>query len=81
MNREVTIKVLQVLHRGKASCCHARLNQPHGLPSYMHEDHAAEKCRTGETLKRPMMKVDTQVAKERRNHGVTQNYPCAVMMD
>ena len=73
VNREGTVKVLQVMHKGKTSGCHAHLNVPHGLPSYMHEDHAEEKCQTGDTFKRLMIKVDTEVAKDRRDHGVAQN--------
>ena len=81
VNREGIVKVLQVLHRGKTSRCHARLDLPHGLPSYMHEDHAEKKCQTGDTFKRLMIKVDTEVAKDRRDHGVAQNYPCVLIMD
>ena len=81
VNREGTVKVLQVLHRGKTSRCHALLDVPHGLPSYMHEDHAEKKCHTGDTFKRLMIKVGTEVAKDRRHHGVAQNYPCVVIMD
>ena len=81
VNREGTVKVLQVLHRGKTGPCHARLDLPKGLPSYMHEDHAEKKCQTGDTFKRLMIKVDTEVAKDRRDHGVAQNYPCVVIMD
>ena len=80
VNREGTVKVLQVLYRGKTSCCHARLDLPHGLRSCMHEDHAEEKCQTGNTFKRLMIKVDTEVAKDTRDHGVTQNYPCVIIM-
>ena len=36
---------------------------------------------TGDTFKRLMIKVDTEVAKDRRDHGVVQNYPCVVIMD
>ena len=81
VNREGTVKVLQVLHRGKTGRCHARLDLPQGLPSYMHEDHAEKKCQTADTFKRPMIKVDTEVAKDRRDHGVAQNYPCVVIME
>ena len=81
VNREGTVKVLRVLHRGKASRCHARLDLPHDLPSYMHEDHAEKECETGDRLKRLMIKVDTEVAKDRRDHSVGQNYPCIVIMD
>ena len=81
VNREGTIKVLQVLHREKTGRCHARLDLPQGLPSYMHEDHAEKKCQTGDTFKRLMIKVDTEVAKDGREHGVAQNYPCVVIMD
>ena len=63
-NRQGTVKVLQVLHRGKTSLCHARLDLPHGLPSYMHEDHAEKKWHTGDTFKSLMIKVDTAVAKD-----------------
>ena len=80
VNREGIVKVLQVLHRGKTSRCHARLDVPHGLLSYMQEDHAEKKCQTGETFKRLMIKVDTEVAKNRRDHGVAQKYPCVVIM-
>ena len=81
VNREGTVKVLQVLQRGKTSRCHARLDLPHGPPSYMHKDHAENKCQTGDTFKRLMIKVDTEVAKDRRGHGVAQNYPCVVIID
>ena len=81
VNHEGTVKVLQVLHRGKTGRCHARLDLPQGLPSYMHEDHAEKKCQTGDTFKRSMIKVDTEVAKDRCDHGVVQNYPCVVIMD
>ena len=74
VNREGTVKVLQVLHRGKTSCCHAHRDLPHGLPSYMHEDHAEKKCQAGNTFKRPMIKVDNDGAKDRQDHGVAQNY-------
>ena len=47
----------------------------------MHEDHAEKKCQTGDTFKRLMIKVDTEVAKDRRDHGVAQNDPCVVIMD
>ena len=81
VNREGTVKVLQVLHRGKTGRCHARLDLPQGLPSYMHEDHAEKSCQTGDMFKRLMIKVDTEVAKDRCDHGVAQNYPCVVIMD
>ena len=81
VNPEGTVKVLQVLHRGETSRCHARLDPPQGLPSYMHEDHAEEKCQTGDTFKRLMIKVDTEVPNDRRDHGVAQKYPCVVIMD
>ena len=81
VNREGTVKVLQVLQRRKTGRCHARLDLPQGLPSYMHEDHAEKKCQTGDTFKRLMIKVDTEVAKDKRDHGVAQNYPCVVIMD
>ena len=81
VNREGTVMVLQVLHRGKTSRCHAPLDRPHGLPSHMHEDHAENKCQTGDTFKRVMIKVDTEVAKDRCDNGVAQNYPCVVIMD
>ena len=81
VNREGTVKVLQVLHRGKTSRCHAHLDLPQGLPSYMHEDHAEKKCQTGDTFKRLMIKVDSEVAKDRCDHGVARNYPCVVIMD
>ena len=81
VNREGTVKVLQVLHRGKTGRCHARLDLPQSLPSYMHEVHAEKKCQTGDTFKRLMIKVDTEVAKDRHDHGVAQNYPCVVIMD
>ena len=55
-------------------------NLPHGLPAYMHEDHAEKKCQTGDTFKRLMIKVD-KVAKDRRDHGVAQNYPWVVIME
>ena len=70
-----------MLRRGKTSRSHARLDPPHALPSYMHEDHESKKCKTDETFKRLMIKVDTQVAKDRRDHGVAQNYPFVVIMD
>ena len=76
VNCEATVKVLQVLHRGKTSRYRARLDLPHSLPAYMHEDHAENECQTGDTLKRLMIKVDTEVAKDRRDHGIAQNYPC-----
>ena len=79
VNREGTVKVLQVLHRGKTLLPCADL--PQGLPSYMHEDHAEKKCQIGDTFKRLMVKVNTEVAKDRRDHGVAQNYPCVVIMD
>ena len=47
----------------------------------MHEDHAEKKWQTSDTFKRLMIKVDTEVAKDRRDHGVAQNYPCVVIMD
>ena len=47
----------------------------------MHEDDAEKKCQTGDTFKRLMIKVDTEVAKDRCDHGVAQNYPCVVIMD
>ena len=81
VNLEGTVQVLQVLHRGETSRCHARLDPPHGLPSYTHEDQAEKKCETGDTFKRLMIKVGTEVAKDRRDHGVAQNYPCVVIMD
>ena len=81
VNREGTVKVLQVLHRGQTGRCHARLDLPQGLPTFMHEDHAEKKCQTGDTFKLVMIKVDTEVAKDRREHGVAQNYPCVVIMD
>ena len=81
VNREGTAKVLQVLHKGKASRWHVRLDLPHGLPAYMHEDHAEKKCQTGDTFKRLMIKVDTEVAKDKRDHGFALNYPCVVIMD
>ena len=81
VNCEGTVKVLHVVHRGKTSCCHARLNLPHGLPAYMQEDHAEKKCETGDTFKRLMIKVDTEVANDRPDHGIAQNYPCVVIMD
>ena len=58
-----------------------RLDLPHGLPSYMHEDSAEKTCQTGDTFKRLMIKVDTEVAKDRWDHGVAQNYPCVIIMD
>ena len=76
-----TVKVLQVLHKGKTSRCHARLDLRHGLPSYMHEDHTEKNCQTGDRFKRLMIKVDTELAKDRRDHGIAQNYPCVVLMD
>ena len=81
VNREGTVKVLQVLHRGKTSRCHARFDLPHGLPCYMHENHAEKKCQNCDTFKRLMIKVDTEVAKDRWDHGVAQKYPCVVIMD
>ena len=38
VTNEGTVKVLQVLHRGKTSRCHAYLDLLHGLPSYRHQD-------------------------------------------
>ena len=58
-----------------------RLDLPHGLPSYMHEDNADKKCQTGNTFKRLMVKVDTEVANDRRDLSVAQNYPYVVIMD
>ena len=81
VNREGTGKVLQVLQRGKTSRCHACLDVPHGLPSYMLEDHAEKKCQTGDTFKRLMIKFDIEVAKDKCNHGVAHNYPCVIIMD
>ena len=80
-NHDGTVTVLQVLHRGKTSRCHAHPDLPHGLPSYVHEDHAEKKCQTSDTFKPLMIKVDTEVANDRRDHGVAQNYPCVVIMD
>ena len=57
VNREGTVKVLQVLHKGKTGHCHARLELPQGQPSYMHEDHAEKQCQTSDTFKRLMIKV------------------------
>ena len=70
-----------MLHTGMTSRCHARLDLPHGLPSYTHEDDAEKKCEAGNTFKRLMIKADTEVAKDRCEHGVPQNYPCVVIMD
>ena len=70
-----------MLHRGKTSRYHARLDLPQGQPSYMHEAHAEKKCQTGDTFKHLMIKVDTEVAKDRRDCCVAQNYPCVVIMD
>ena len=81
VNRESTVQVLQVLHRGKTGRCHARFDLPQGLPSYKHEDHAEKKCQTSDTFKRLMIKVDTEVAKDIHDHGVAKNYPCVVIMD
>ena len=81
VNREGTIQVLQVLHRGKASRCHARLDLPHGHPSYMHKDYAEKNCQTGNTFRCLMIKVHTEVAKDEWHHGVAQNNPCVVIMD
>ena len=81
VNREGTVKVLQVLHRERTTRCHARLLLPHCLPSYMHKDHAEKKCETGNTFIRLMIKVDTEVAMDTHDYGVTQIYPCGVMMD
>ena len=75
VNREGTVKVLQVLHRGKTGRCHACLDLSQGLPSYMHEDHAEKKCLTGDTFKRLMIKVDTEVGKDRCDHGVAAELP------
>ena len=75
VHREGTVKVRQVLNKGKPRGCHARLDLPHGLPSYMHEDHAANECQTGETFKRLMINVDTEVAKDRRDHGNRAELP------
>ena len=47
----------------------------------MHEDHAEKKCQNGDTFIRMMIKVDIEVANDRRDHGVAQNYPCVVIMD
>ena len=80
LNREGTVKVLQVLQRGKTGRCHARPDLPQGLPSSMHEDHAEKKCQTGDTFKHLMIKVNAEVAKDRRDHGVAQSYPCVVIM-
>ena len=81
VNREGGVKVLQVFNRGKTSRCHAPLDLPRSLPSYMHEDRAEKKCQTGDTFKRLMIKVDTEVAKDRCEHGVAKNYPCVVIME
>ena len=81
VSREGTVKVLQVLHRRKTSRCHARLDLPRGLPSYMHEEQSEKKCQTGDTFKCLMIKVHTEVVKDRRDHGVAQNYLCVVIMD
>ena len=81
VNHEGSVKLLQVLHRGKTSCCHAGLDLPRGLPSYMHEDHAKKKCQTGNTFKRLMIKVDTEGVKDTSDHRVAQNYQCVVIMD
>ena len=70
-----------MLHRGETSRGHARLDLPHSLPSHMHEDHAEKNCQTGDKFNCLMIKVDTKVAKDRRDHGVPQNYPCVVIMD
>ena len=51
------------------------------MPSYMHEDHAPKKCQMGETFKHLVLKVGTEVAKDRRDHGVAHNYPCVIIMD
>ena len=65
MNDCGTLKVLQLLHRGKTSRCHARRDLPHDLPCYMDEDQAPKKCPTGETFKRLVFKVDPEVAEDR----------------
>ena len=54
---------------------------PNGLPSYMHADRADKKCRTGDMVKRLMIKVDTEVAHDTCDHGVARNDPCVVRMD
>ena len=56
-------------------------SEAHSLTSYIHEDHAEKKTQTGDMFKRLMIKVDTEVAKDKRNHGAAQNYPCVVIMD
>ena len=72
VNREGTVNVLQVLHRGKISRCHGRRDLPHGLPAYMHEDHTEKKCQTGDTFKRLMIKLDTEdgLASHKRRRSV-----------
>ena len=47
----------------------------------MHEDHTEKNGDTGDKFKRLMIKVDIEVAKDRRDHGVAQNYRCVVIMD
>ena len=47
----------------------------------MHEDHAERKCQTGNTFNHLTIKVSTQVAKDRCDHGVAQDYLCVVIMD
>ena len=80
VNRCGTLKVLQLLHRGKTNRYHTRLDLPHGLPSHMHEDHAPKKCQTGETFKRLLLKVANEVAKDRCDYGITHNCPCVIII-
>ena len=35
----------------------------------------------GETFKRLVLNVDTEVAKDRGNHSVEHDYPCVIVMD
>ena len=70
-----------MLQGGKIIRCHASLDLPHGVPSYMHEDDVEKKCQTGDTFQRLMIKVDTEVAKDRCDHGFPHNYPCIVIMN
>ena len=47
----------------------------------MHEDHAEKKCQTGDTFKRLMIKVDTEVALDRCDHCFAHNCPCVHILD
>ena len=57
-----------MLHREKTTRRHACLDLCHSMPSYMHEEQAEKKCQT-------------EMAKDKCNHGVAQNYPCVVIME